>query len=67
LATSSKLLAAVGDGVSDTMLNIFGLMMAGQIKRRNMKPLRTQMRGACSFVEVLKGCVARERTMATKL
>jgi len=39
LATNISVLAAIGDGESEMILNIRGFRMAGQISRRKTKPL----------------------------
>lgn len=39
-ATNNRFLAAMAVGVSDIMLNIFGVMIAGQIRRRKTNPLK---------------------------
>jgi len=41
LATNISVLAAIGDGESEMILNIRGFRMAGQISRRKTKPLTT--------------------------
>ena len=40
LATSSNVLADIGDGGSDTKLKLFGLIIAGHNNRRNKNPLK---------------------------